>query len=480
MRQSITRRALAAAGASVLAGSMLVLGGASAGAAPVSATVTTPGSTVESKFAITRTVSDASPTHGDTVTVTTRVERTTGAYLLYEVRDFTPECMELVPGSATASKGGDIAVDGQRVRWTFGLGRIADPFVLTAKYTVTCGAGVINTGGAVIKRAPAGSDTLGNDSMGPSVTVLRKGTSVFLNQPTNPQLGQTVPLNAVTTNVPDGAQLEFTVDGQPVGSGQVSGGQATLQWTPTSIGTRTVRATFVQTPTRGGSVSVDRTVVVSQANVGSSVTVSAGTAPKVGQLARLTASVSPAAAGGEVVFEENGARIGSAPVGADGQAAIDWIPAVAGLRTIDVHFSGRSGVDPSSGAAPYTVAAADPQAVATTTTLDPVASASAQTPIALKATVSTGIAGGTVTFHDGQTVIGTAPVGAGGVATLVWTPSAAGERTVRAVFSGEGVYTASQATTQAVITPRVVDPLPDDPGTGGLGSLGSVTGSLGG
>ena len=62
----------------------------------------------------------------------------------------------------------------------------------------------------------------------------------------------------------------------------------------------------------------------------------------------------------------------------------------------------------------------------------------------------------------------------------MWTPSAAGERTVRAVFSGEGVYTASQATTQAVITPRVVDPLPDDPGTGGLGSLGSVTGSLGG
>lgn len=286
MRQSITRRALAAAGVSVLAGSMLVLGGVSAGAAPVSATVTTPGSTVESKFAITRTVSDASPTHGDTVTVTTRNERTTGAYLLYEVRDFTPECMELVPGSATASKGGDIAVDGQRVRWTSSASAGSRTRSSSPPSTRSRVARASSTPAElVIKRAPAGSDTLGNDSMGPFVTVPPQGHLGVPQPADQPQLGQTVPLNAVT-NVPDGAQLEFTVDGQPVGSGQVSGGQATLQWTPTSIGTRTVRATFVQTPTRGGSVSVDRTVVVSQANVGSSVTVSAGTAPKVGQLAR--------------------------------------------------------------------------------------------------------------------------------------------------------------------------------------------------
>ena len=102
-------------------------------------------------------------------------------------------------------------------------------------------------------------------------------------------------------------------------------------------------------------------------------------------------------------------------------------------------------------------------------------------PVTLTARVSPGVTGGTVTFYDGDTLIGSANVGSGGVATITsWTP-AVGERTVRAVYSGQGVYLASQGSAAVVITPAAVIPDPGpDPSDPASGSLGSVTDSLGG
>src|SRR5690606_10275422 len=111
--------------------------------------------------------------------------------------------------------------------------------------------------------------------LGPTINVQRKGTSVFLHGIANPQVGQTVTLSADTTNIPDGLQVDFLVDGVSVGSGTVSGGTATHPWTPTTAGTKTVRAVFAQTQTatHGGSQSGERIVTVSPTNVNSNVTV---------------------------------------------------------------------------------------------------------------------------------------------------------------------------------------------------------------
>ncbi|MDV8002468.1 Ig-like domain-containing protein [Rhodococcus sp. IEGM 1408] len=414
--------------------------------------------------------------------MTTKVNRDNWSYLLYEVRDFTPACMQFVPGSAEANKGGDISATSERVRWSDAGGRIAEPFTMTAKYTVLCGAGTQASGGTWIKRAPAGNAELGNKNMGPTINVLRKGTSILFHQPTNPQVGQNITLNVDTTNIVDGSQIAFTADGQNIGSAAVTNGRASIPWTPSTPGSKAIRATFAQTSTHAGS-NADRQVSVAQVNVNSSVSVDVPGTPTVGQSTRITANVSPAGAGGFVEFRANSAIIGEVPVGTDGTAAINWIPAGSVLTTIDVSYSGREGVNPSTGVATsFAVTAADPGDEATITTLDAIDTTPVGQAITLNATVSPINATGRVDFYDGQVLIGTASV-VNGVATYQWTPGAEGSRTIRAEFTPSGDFLASQATTQAVITPSPVDeepePEPNVPTDPGMGSLGSLTGLSG-
>ncbi|MCD2263901.1 Ig-like domain-containing protein [Dietzia aurantiaca] len=423
------------------------------------------------------------------MTVRTNVQRTSAADLLYGVRSDVPPCFERVVGTTNgqASGGahisephGQFSFSGNRVGWT-GPG-VGPWFWMETDYTVLCNAGNVPTGGAEF--ASVAGSYRGSMSLGPTVNVKRLGTSVFLTQPAHPQVGQQVTFSVVTTNVPNGDQVAFSIDGAPAGVGTVNNNHATLTYTPSSPGTKEVRASFVQTGTHGGSASAVRTMSVSQANVNSTVSVDATAGAKVGQVTQLTATVSPAEAGGTIVFSDQGAEIGSAPVGADGAASIDWIPQTAGERTIDADFSGRTGVNPSNGATSVNVAAADPNDVATNTTLAQIPHGQVGEQITLSATVDAGVAGGSVSFYDGSTLIGTAPVDGNGQATVNWTPSTEGDRTVRAVFSGHGVYLSSQATTQTFIAPAIVEPEPEpepgpdpDPDGPNSGSLGSLTGS---
>ncbi|MFC4755404.1 Ig-like domain-containing protein [Dietzia aurantiaca] len=453
---------------------------------------------------INRTVSERAVTYGDEITITSKLERrNANVNLIYWVAEHTPECLKPVPFASLPAQPGAEPV----VTWSPSNGTAytdisnrsevdatptvitvdpplanswEPPVTMTSRYIVECDAGQLATGGFQFDGTTRDGDFR---TMGPTISVQRMGTSVFFAQPTNPEVGQQVTLRVTTSGIPDGGQVAFTVDGQNVGNATVSGNQATLPWTPSGAGTKQVRASFGQTGTHGGSVSQVRDVVVSPTNAASTVAVVAAGTPKVGLSTQLTATVSPAGAGGEVVFLEDGAQIGKAPVGEDGTASIDWVPSASGERTIDVNFSGRSGVAPSNGAIPVTVAAADPSDMATTTTLEPIATARVGQQITLKATVEVDMAGGTVNFYDGNDLIGTAPVQSDGTATLTWDPTTDGERTVRAVFSGHGVYLSSQDTKQAIITPKVVDPEPDpdpDPTDPATGSLGSLTDSLGG
>ena len=239
-----------------------------ANAASVSATTVVPGTEFPSyisQFTITRTLSEAEPTFGDVVTLTTHVNRDTHGYLLYEVRDFTPACMVYVPGSATANKGGDFNEDGQRLRWSYGLGRIADPFIMTAQYTVLCDAGEVHTGGTWMKRAAAGNAELGDRNMGPVINVQQVQTSIDLSaMPTAVEVGESVALSASTTNIPNGGQLQLLVDGSPVGSPvAVSGGSVTFpDWVSTATGNYEFTAQYTGSTNVAGSTSNSVSVLV--------------------------------------------------------------------------------------------------------------------------------------------------------------------------------------------------------------------------
>ncbi|QVI23303.1 Ig-like domain repeat protein [Nocardia tengchongensis] len=112
------------------------------------------------------------------------------------------------------------------------------------------------------------------------------------------------------------------------------------------------------------------------------------------------------------------------------------------------------------------------KAVATsTTTLAPVTGAVAGKAVTLTATIAPAQAGGSVTFKDGGTAIGTGQVGSTGTATVQWTPAAAGQHTITAEYSGSSSAAASQATANVTVA--------SSGGAGGTGSADGILSSLG-
>ena len=103
-----------------------------------------------------------------------------------------------------------------------------------------------------------------------------------------------------------------------------------------------------------------------------------------------------------------------------------------------------------------------------TTTLNPIGAAAVGKATTLTAKVNPANAGGTVTFKDGSTVVGTGQVGADGSATVAWTPATAGQRTITAEYSGHGTVNASSGQRPVTVTASG--------GTGGTGGTGSLGG----
>ncbi|MFC9787388.1 Ig-like domain-containing protein [Rhodococcus sp. NPDC127528] len=125
-----------------------------------------------------------------------------------------------------------------------------------------------------------------------------------------------------------------------------------------------------------------------------------------------------------------------------------------------VSYNGSRGQGDYVNKGPAVTVAAD----SVSASLAPVSGAVVGTATTLTVTV-TPHGAGNVEFKDGDTVIGTAAVGADGTATQSWTPATAGDRTITATYNGPG----GTATTSAVVT--VTAASGDGSSTGSLGSL---------
>ncbi|SEK70581.1 Ig-like domain repeat protein [Rhodococcus maanshanensis] len=192
------------------------------------------------------------------------------------------------------------------------------------------------------------------------------------------------------------------------------------------------------------------------------VTLDPITGATVGKATTLTATVNPAGAGGEIDFADGDDILGTAQVGANGKATHQWTPTTAGQRTITAIFSGRDGVPGSTTTAQVTVAPAGSNPATSTITLDPIKGATVDKAITLKAKVNTSVADGSVDFKDGDIALGPRWVEDDGTATIEWTPTTAGKRTITATFSGfENVPLAT--TTQQVTVAGPPKPKPPAP-----------------
>ena len=459
----------------VSAGFAVVAGVGVAGAAPVTAEFNSDG------YKVTRTISNGTPSEGDVITSKTVFKRTAGVHNLYAVRDFHPACMTYVDGSATvngsAFRVNEVATDSVRLsagatEWPMWGGDVKT-FEFQYRVGANCARGTnlsttVHFDGTVFV-----DDT--TNGRGPSINVQKNVSTTAVSPVSGAQVGQPVTLSATVTGGADGDSVEFFDAGSKIGAGALANGVATLAWTPTTRGDHSITAKFADTARAVGSASAALIVNVSQADAQSSTTLAPISGAQVGKSTTLKATVSASGTGGSVTFKVGGTVLASVPVAGNGEATYAWVPAAAGAQTVEAVFAGRSGVTGSSTTANVTVAEQPAGTTSSTTDLSVVAGqvGVAQT---ISAQISPANAGGTVTFKDGETVIGTATVDSSGKASLSWKPATQGQRIVSAEYSGAGTVTASSDQVSVQIAAPVDGEEPGN-GTGSLGSLGNIFGS---
>ncbi|MCZ4569167.1 Ig-like domain-containing protein [Rhodococcus erythropolis] len=459
----------------VSAGFAVVAGVGVAGAAPVTAEFNSDG------YKVTRTISNGTPSEGDVITSKTVFKRTAGVHNLYAVRDFHPACMTYVDGSATvngsAFRVNEVATDSVRLsagatEWPMWGGDVKT-FEFQYRVGADCARGTnlsttVHFDGTVFV-----DDT--TNGRGPSINVQKNVSTTAVSPVSGAQVGQPVTLSATVTGGADGDSVEFFDAGSKIGAGALANGVATLAWTPTTRGDHSITAKFADTARAVGSASAALIVNVSQADAQSSTTLAPISGAQVGKSTTLKATVSASGTGGTVTFKVGGTVLASVPVAGNGEATYAWVPTVAGAQNVEAVFAGRSGVTGSSTTANVTVAEQPAGTTSSTTDLSVVAGqvGVAQT---ISAQISPANAGGTVTFKDGETVIGTATVDSSGKASLSWKPATQGQRIVAAEYSGAGTVTASSDQVSVQIAAPVDGEEPGN-GTGSLGSLGNIFGS---
>src|SRR5262245_40222459 len=207
-----------------------------------------------------------------------------------------------------------------------------------------------------------------------------------------------------------------------------------------------------------GTVGVLLNTAAPVTAVKTSTTLSTSTATAVfGQIETLTATVITKVGTpiGTVFFSDGTTLLGSAPLDATGRATLQTSLFV-GTHSLTASFFGVSGFAASDSAA----VAVTVNRAATTLTLgssvNPAVTGQAVTFTARVAAVAPGAGTptGTVTFKDGDVVLGTVAVGTGGTATFTTSFAATGGHTITAVYSGSAIFVdSSQALTEQVNAP---------------------------
>jgi hypothetical protein len=193
-------------------------------------------------------------------------------------------------------------------------------------------------------------------------------------------------------------------------------------------------------------------------------TLSASVNPALaGQPVVFTATVAAVAPGagtptGTVTFLDGGATLGTAALGADGRATFS-VSLAAGSHTIKAVYGGSSNFLASSQSLTEQVNTALGTAPSVTVLTASASSAKVGQTVTFTATVSaaagTGTPTGTVKFMDGNIVLGTVTLDSGGRATFSTSFTTAGSHIIKAVYSGDSEFGASEASfTQTVVKPR--------------------------
>ena len=169
-----------------------------------------------------------------------------------------------------------------------------------------------------------------------------------------------------------------------------------------------------------------------------------------GQPVTFTATVSPSAAAGTVMFYDGATALGTGTL-AGGIATLSTSSLSVGSHSITASYAGNSSYNGSTSAAltqTVNTASLIGTSTALISSLNP--STSGQI-VTFTATVSPSAATGTVTFYDGATALGTGTL-AGGMATFTTSSLSIGSHSITARYGGNSSYNSS---TSAALTQTI-------------------------
>lgn len=188
-------------------------------------------------------------------------------------------------------------------------------------------------------------------------------TATTLTVPATATSGSAVALSATVSPAPEGGTVQFSEDNTPIGAPvEVVGGVATLAHSFAAAGHHNITASYQGSLGFAASQSASATVSVSAPAPSDVATVTKVTAlptATVGKSVDLSATVSPASAGGTVQFMDGTDKIGGPVTVVNGAAILPHTFTTAGGHSVTAVYSGAAGYVKST-SAPFAVTASEP------------------------------------------------------------------------------------------------------------------------
>ena len=280
-------------------------------------------------------------------------------------------------------------------------------------------------------------------------TIIDADTTTTLTGPTSTAtFGQATGFTATVTSVGSMAtgMVNFADSGKAIGAATLSSGRAVLTLSTLAPGPHTIVAKYAGDGTAGPSSSGLFLLAVKQ---NTQLTLSANSNPAwTLDSVSFTVTVTNAGAApvtGVISFTQGGAAVGTAPVDATGHATLSLPAMSANVYEMGASYAGDGANFPSA-------AAAYSQTVQLRTTTTTVTGSAGNpnnpqqiTLIAVVGGQGSVPPGGTVTFSNGSTTLGQAPVGATGVALLT-APFTEASEPITVSYAGDVHYAGSQST----------------------------------
>jgi hypothetical protein len=291
----------------------------------------------------------------------------------------------------------------------------------------------LTTGSHVITASYSGDSTYGTATSAALNQVVNKLTPVLPPPVVSAPTITSGSPETITEAVPSGVSgpVTFYNDGTPIGTAPIIGGVATITVTNLPVGSDPITASTPGDANNNPATSPATTVTVTKPS--STVTLASSLNPSsYGQAVVFTATLSSSSATGTVTFTDGATPLGTAPV-TNGQAAITTSSLATGTHTITASYAGDTN---------YGAATSNPltQIVNKGTPTLPPPSVSNPTEQyggteTITETVPPGVSG-PVTFYDGGTPIGTAPV-VNGTATITVPDLPVGSHPITASTPGD-------------------------------------------